>query len=521
MSDEGIGKVAPASSEPSSKVTVLPDAEDHETTIPKGSIDPVYEAKARVLNHAVQEIGMGWYQWQLFMVVGFGYGADNFWPIITSLILAPIAKEFSVSRPPLLTLAQNIGLLAGAVFWGFGCDLFGRKLGFTLTLGITAVFGLVAAGSPNFAAIGCFAALWSFGVGGNLPVDSAVFLEFLPGSHQYLLTILSIHWAVAQVIATLIAWPLLGNLTCQENQALCTKGDNMGWRYFIICTGGISMIQFVVRVFVFTVYESPKYLMGKGRDDDAVRVVHEVARRNGKSTSLTLADLQACDPLRGGVQTDAGTALKRKMEAINLSHVRELFKTRKLIYSTSLIMSAWALIGLGYPLYNAFLPYLQASRGVQFGDGSTYLTYRNSLIIAVLGVPGALIGGALVELPGFGRKGTLAASTVLTGAFLYASTTATSSESLLGWNCAYNFCSNVMYSVLYGFTPELFPTKDRGTGNALTASANRIFGIMAPIIAMFANLQTSAPVYVSGALFIAAGLLVLLLPFESRGKASL
>jgi hypothetical protein len=41
--------------------------------IPKGTIDPVYEAKARVLNHAIQEIGMGWYQWQLFIVVGFGW----------------------------------------------------------------------------------------------------------------------------------------------------------------------------------------------------------------------------------------------------------------------------------------------------------------------------------------------------------------------------------------------------------------------------------------------------------------
>lgn len=44
---------------------------------------------------------------------------------------------------------------------------------------------------------------------------------------------------------------------------------------------------------------------------------------------------------------------------------------------------------------------------------------------------------------------------------------------------------------------------------------------MAPIVAMFANLETSAPVYVSGALFIAAGILVLALPFESRGKASM
>lgn len=35
-----------------------------------------------------------------------------------------------------------------------------------------------------------------------------------------------------------------------------------------------------------------------------------------------------------------------------------------------------------------------------------------------------------------------------------------------------------MYGVLYAISPELFPTKDRGTGNALVAVANRVFGIM-------------------------------------------
>jgi hypothetical protein len=48
------------------------------------------------------------------------------------------------------------------MLWGFSCDVFGRKWAFNLTLGVTGVFGLIAAGSPNFAAIGCFAALWSF-----------------------------------------------------------------------------------------------------------------------------------------------------------------------------------------------------------------------------------------------------------------------------------------------------------------------------------------------------------------------
>jgi MFS family permease len=490
---------------------------------------------------------MGWYQWQLFIVVGFGWASDNLWPIVTSLILPPIAKEFHPTRPPFLTLAQNVGLLAGAVFWGFGCDIFGRKWAFNLTLGLTALWGMVAAGSPNFAAIGIFAAFWSFGVGGNLPVDSAIFLEFLPASHQYLLTILSIDWAIAQVVATLIAWPLLGSLTCQT-ATTCTKADNMGWRYFMITMGGITLIMFFIRFALFTIFESPKYLIGKGRDEDAVRIVHEVARRNGKTSSLSIEDLQACEPAGYVAQTDAIAAVKRKLDQVNLDRIKVLFHTKKLAISTGIIMTVWAFIGLGYPLYNAFLPYIQDTRGADFGDGSTYLTYRNSLIIAVLGVPGALLGGYLVEVPRFGRKGTLAVSTVLTGVFLYASTTALTSAALLGWNCAFSFFSNIMYAVLYSFTPELFPTPQRGTGNALTATCNRVFGIMAvsapllhtsrplwatmlclyadsilrkPIIGMFANLATSAPVYTSGALFIAAGLLVLALPFESRGKAAL
>jgi hypothetical protein len=287
--------------------------------------------------------------------------------------------------------------------------------------------------------------------------------------------------------------------------------------------GGVALIMFVIRFVFFTIFESPKFLMGKGKDEKAIRVVHEVARRNGKTSSLTLEDLQACNTLSRTAhqQTTASAAVKRNLQKLNSSHIRALFATKKLAFSTSLITIIWAFIGLGFPLYNAFLPYIQATRGVDYGDGSTYITYRNSLIIAVLGVPGCILGGVLVETPYIGRKGTLAASTVLTGVFLFCSTTALTSNSLLGWNCAYNFMSNIMYAVLYAYTPEIFPTKDRGTGNAITASANRVFGIMAPIVAMFADLQTSAPVYVSGALFIAAGILVLILPFESRGKASM
>jgi hypothetical protein len=38
-----------------------------------------------------------------------------------------------------------------------------------------------------------------------------------------------------------------------------------------------------------------------------------------------------------------------------------------------------------------------------------------------------------------------------------------------------------MYGVLYAISPEIFPAKDRGTGNALTATATRVFGVMVRI----------------------------------------
>lgn len=44
-------------------VNALQEAPDG--VLGEGAVDPVYEAKARVLNKAIQEIGMGRYQWQV------------------------------------------------------------------------------------------------------------------------------------------------------------------------------------------------------------------------------------------------------------------------------------------------------------------------------------------------------------------------------------------------------------------------------------------------------------------------
>ena len=91
--------------------------------------------------------------------------------------------------------------------------------------------------------------------------------------------------------------------------------------------------------------------MGKGKDAEAVKVVHEVARRNGKTSNLTIEDLQVCESLAvagtpAQVHTTATAAIKRNLQKIDTSHVRCLFSSRKLAFSTSLITVIWAFIGV-------------------------------------------------------------------------------------------------------------------------------------------------------------------------------
>jgi hypothetical protein len=50
---EAIEKIPIGVGEPRSRLEALPSAVEDAGAIPKGTIDPVYEAKARVLNHAV------------------------------------------------------------------------------------------------------------------------------------------------------------------------------------------------------------------------------------------------------------------------------------------------------------------------------------------------------------------------------------------------------------------------------------------------------------------------------------
>ncbi|KAJ7573421.1 MFS general substrate transporter, partial [Mycena floridula] len=528
-------------------------------------LKPIFLAKVTVLNDAITECGLGRYQWELFVSAGFSWFADNIWLQAIAIVMPAIANQHNfpnyAGNIRMATFALYVGLIIGAAFWGMTCDVIGRRTAWNATLFISGVFGIAAGASPNFVTLCAMLACIGFGVGGNLPVDGALFLEFLPGKDQYLLTLLSLWWAVGQVVASLISWVFLAKFSCDTTLIgtvkpdgilyQCDNSNNNGWRYSYYTMGAMMLFFAVLRYFVFPMDESPKFLLSIGRDQDAIDIIHHIAKKNKTTSKLTIQDLREAatpylDPDNITELEDLSVTrfstwdlLRNSLDHVSGENIKGLFCTPRLAYSSSLIifickilpMFCWsvltlpldAALGLAYPLFNAFLGSYLATRETDTGNTSIEATYSAYTYQAACGVGGSLLAAVMVQWTRTGRKYSLAFFTLMSGIFLFALTAATTSVQVNALVSIASFWENAFYGVLYGYAPEVFPTPRRGTGDALAASASRVTGLFAPVIAVYSNAgkTPNGPVYASAAIFVFTGLTMLGLPIETAGVTAL
>lgn len=117
--------------------------------------------------------------------------------------------------------------------------------------------------------------------------------------------------------------------------------------------GAFTLVMFVIRFFVFKLHESPKFLMSRGKDAEAVKSIHAVARYNKVISTLTVEHLTRIDAeadRSANTKTPGyatiGAAVGRNLKRFDLEHIRSLFVTPRLAFSTSLVIVLWGLIGL-------------------------------------------------------------------------------------------------------------------------------------------------------------------------------
>jgi len=126
------------------------------------------------------------------------------------------------------------------------------------------------------------------------------------------------------------------------------------------------------------------------------------------------------------------------------AHVKALFSTPRLAFSTSLITLIYGTLGLAYPLFYAFLgTYLDLKLGeVGVGDNSVNGVYGAYVYQAACGIPGSFLAAAMVEVPRGGRKFAMAFFTFAAGLFLIGLTQSKNAIQVNALTCMASFFSN-------------------------------------------------------------------------------
>ncbi|PHH62742.1 hypothetical protein CDD81_6730 [Ophiocordyceps australis] len=481
-------------------------------------IDSVLDLKMHLVNNAIDEIGWTPYHLKLFFLNGFGYAVDSLILLFQSVISEPAYRELGHGGyRNALTVAVYVGMLSGALFWGCTADVIGRKYAFNVSLFMCAGSCIAAGAMPSWPTLGLFIALLGFGGGGNLIMDTTVFLEYLPSGKQWLLTLLACWWGLGQALTAFISWGFLvpEKWNCSASGPECSRDHNRGWRLALYTGGGLVLIMSLLRITIMRLRETPKHLLSIGDDAKVVETFEFLSRTYNRPCSLTLHQLQAC----GHVRSAQGNRKGHFSCGLIPQHLAGLFATKKVALSTVMVWLSWMLIGLAYPLFYVFLPAYLESRGLKF-ERSKFEIWRNYTITTVCGIPGPIIAGFLCNTKLLGRRYTMVVGALATMAFLFAYISVSSPTQDLALSCMITCFLNVYYGTLYAYTPEVLPSAHRATGNGVAVAGNRIMGIVSALVATFAKTSTPAPLYVCAGLFLAAAIVASMFPFEPYGRRS-
>ncbi|KAJ4015473.1 hypothetical protein NW752_006935 [Fusarium irregulare] len=471
----------------------------------------LYEKKCVLINREIDRQGMGKYQWYIWSLCGFGYLLDLLWAQAFGLVLGPLEQElgFQKNESGNISTSFNAGLTAGAFVWGFLADIIGRRWAFNLTCLISSIFGLCLGASNNYNTFLVLTAFVGFGVGGNIPIDTTITLEFIPQNKRFLLACLSIFQPIGVVICSAIAFGFIPVYACSPNfsepnpliscnnasagQNCCSKGDNMGWRYLLFTIGGITLLVFILRFFIFNFRETPKYLVYRGRDDEAINTLQHMAEVNKTECGLTIDMFESLTADDSSVSGDSATpALGAGKKQLNLKWSKKVkleMQRYKMLFSSPTMTRLTILVWLtyimdywGFTVAGFYLPSILAYKN---GAASVSLksTYAAYIYTYAPGIVGVLLGATLYRIPAVGRKWTMVLSSALMGISIILFSTVDTRAKNEGLFTMEYFFQSMFNAVLYGWTPEAFPAPIRGTACGIAGFWGRLFGIVSPLIA--------------------------------------
>ncbi|KAJ1026256.1 hypothetical protein NDA16_002343 [Ustilago loliicola] len=506
------------------------------------------ENKSMMISAELDRMGMGKYQICIWFLCGCGYFIDLLWAQALGLIVTQVAYEFDdqiQGRTGPLQTAFSTGLTVGAFFFGFAVDVVGRRWSFYLTTFIASVFGIASGGARSFDTLCVLAALIGFGIGGNIPIDATITLEFLPTNRRFLVAALSIFQPLGVLVCSGISYGLIPKYAC-DSAATCTRSNNMGWRYTLYTLGCITWLIFVARFFIFTFRESPQYLLARGKDAKALKIIQQILNTNKSKLQplFTQDDFREAarriaahegreyideeQEEREGLHAGGRRASRlqqakksaKEMVALFLN-VKTLFRNRTMARVTTIIWITFIADFWGFILAGFYLPQILRAKGVA-EDTSIETTYRNYILIYFPGIFAVAFGAAMIEVPKLGRQWAMVVSSALMAVSFFLFTIVETQAGSIGFNAMEYFFQSFFNSILYAFVPEIYPSQVRGTASGLASTLGRVASIVAPLAAdpLYRDQteqQARHVLYLAGSITLLCPIALAFLPYDTRG----
>jgi len=399
-----------------------------------------------------------------------------------TFLLPVLGREFHLNPVMMGTLLSMsfCGMFIGTGLSGLLSDKLGRKIILQWSMILWGVAGILCAISWDITSLFVFRFLLGVGLGAELPVATATLPEFLPkharGRYVAIMEGLLPVGIIVAGVTTYFVLPLVG------------------WRWVFVAEAVPAAWLFLVRR---NIPESPRWLEAVGRREEADRVMADieaqVAKKYGKPLPPVLEQ----------------TLIEKETEQSPFFELRSSDYWQR----TLMLWIVWPLCLFGYYGLTSWLGALLVGKGFTVIKSITFV-----VTITLGGIPGFLSATYLIER--LGRRPVVIVATAMTAVTAYFYGNAGTLSMLYIWGFAMMFFTYAMWSAIYAYTPELYPTRMRGTGCGLSSSVGRLGAIAGPYAIgwLVASAGGGAVFALAASMFGIAALSVLVLGPETQGK---
>ena len=434
---------------------------DNYTPIPQSELFPDSpsiqddDANKMTADDILNKIGVGPFQIIAFFLAGFTYFTYSLDSSVFTFLTDSIVNEFTNltdTQYTVLPATTGVTNVIGAFFFSYATDRFGRvwPYGFCLTLvGLASIASAFANSFPLLVALRLTASL---GIGGISVLIFPTLVEFLPvrnrGKVSVLVLLVS---SLGQITSSGLAWWLIPTYSHPEN------GGLRGWRYYVLASSAPILLIALFRLIFH--FESPRYLLTRGRTRKAWNIFRIIAKINFKE----LTDFISYEEFKEVMEKDLSRVTKKRK--FLFLQLLEIFKPRYLRRTLPLTVIAIT-ESFGYLSSQLFLPEF-----VKKLDINQYFTI---LISAVAQIPGILLMSIIIEWPKVGRLNSLRFFSILSSIFFMLLAIFQTEVSIPVLVVFIYFSASPIFSLLYTYISEVYPTEIRSVTTAYYFTLNAL-----------------------------------------------